>query len=67
MTNTVKILETDVRTGLSKYRYRQLANKPDHYFHATLYFLLAASQVAPTRHSTHDSGKNLQPKNEYFI
>jgi hypothetical protein len=66
MTNTVKILETDEKSGLSKYRYRQLSNKPDHYFHATLYFLLAASQVTAVKRTTRNC--NLpQPLNEFYL
>ena len=66
MTNTVKVLEKNEKTGLAVYRYRQLSNKPDHFFHATLYFLLAASQVAAT-HREVRTQDNLQAKNEYFI
>jgi hypothetical protein len=66
MTNTVKILEKDEKSGLTKYRYRQLSNKPDHYFHATLYFLLAASKVSPVRRSTR--GNDLpQALNEFYL
>jgi len=66
MTNTVKVLETDEKTGLSKYRYRQLSNKPDHFFHATLYFLLAASRTAATRrNSTRNTCQ--QAKNEFHL
>jgi len=66
MTNTVKIFEKDEKTGLGKFRYRQLANKPDHYFHATLYFLLACTRTAPVRR---DSMVNScpQPKNEFYL
>lgn len=66
MTNTVKVLETDEKSGLTKFRYRQLANKPDHYFHATLYFLLAASQTAETRREEHKN-KLKQPINNFYL
>lgn len=66
MTNTVKVLEIDEKSGLSKYRYRQLSNKPDHYFHATLYFLLAASQVAAVSRTTRDF-KFPQPISEFYL
>ncbi len=66
MTNTVKVLETDERSGLSVYRYRQLSNKPDHYFHATLYFLLATSKVACIKRNTRVN-QYPQAKNEYYI
>ena len=67
LTNTVKVLEIDEKTGLSKFRYRQLSNKPDHYFHSLLYFLLAASKVAAIPRTTNQSLILTQPKNEYFI
>jgi hypothetical protein len=66
MTNTVKVLEIDEKSGLSKYRYRQLSNKPDHYFHATLYFLLAASQVAAVVRTTRNFTCP-QPINEFYL
>ena len=66
MTNTVKVLEKDEKSGLTKYRYRQLANKPDHYFHASLYFLLATTQVANIKRNTHN---NILPQaiNEFHL
>ncbi len=66
MTNSVKVLEIDERSGLSKYRYRQLSNKPDHFFHATLYFLMACSQVAEQNRNT---GKTKLPNlvNEFYL
>ena len=67
MTNTVKVLERDEKSGLSKYRYRQLANKPDHYFHATLYFLLAANQVSQVNRNVNGTQKLLQAKNEFYL
>jgi hypothetical protein len=66
MTNSVKVLEKDEKSGLSKYRYRQLSNKPDHFFHATLYFLLAASQVAAVHRTTRDFNYP-QPINEFYL
>ncbi len=67
MTNTVKVLEKDEKSGLSKYRYRQLANKPDHFFHASLYFLLAASQVNEVTRNVNAGSKLLQAKNEFYL
>ena len=68
MTNTVKIREKDEKTGLSKYRYRQLSNKPDHYFHASLYFLLAASQVTQVGQNEIEGNNSLpQATNEYYL
>ena len=66
MTNTVKVLETDEKTGLSVYRYRQLSNKPDHFFHSTLYFLLAASRVACTKRNTRVN-QYPQAKNDFYL
>jgi NAD-dependent SIR2 family protein deacetylase len=67
MTNTVKVLEVDEKSGLSKFRYRQLSNKPDHYFHATLYFLLAASKVMAIPRVTNRQLQTQQAKNEYYL
>lgn len=44
MTKTAKIIITNPDTGLKKPRWKKLG--PDHYFHATLYFLLAASRTS---------------------
>ncbi len=68
MTNTVKVLEKDEKTGLSVYRYRQLSNKPDHYFHASLYFLLAAQEVAEVK-TNEIEGNNTLPQalNEFYL
>jgi hypothetical protein len=47
MTQTAKTLITAPDTGLQKPRWIKLG--ADHYFHATLYFLLAASRTSPQR------------------
>jgi len=45
MTKTAKMLITQPETGLVKPRWIKLGD--DHYYHATLYFLLAASRTSP--------------------
>jgi len=46
MSNIAKVLEEDEETGSREYFYRKLGtDKPDHYRHATNYFLLAAMRV----------------------
>lgn len=43
MCNVAKVLEEDPETGAKEYKYRKLG--PDHYRHATNYFLLAAEKI----------------------
>ena len=43
MCNIAKVLEEDQETGAKEYKYRKLG--PDHYRHATNYFLLACEKV----------------------
>jgi len=45
MTRTAKTIIENPDTGLTKPRWIKLGE--DHYFHATLYFLLAASRSTP--------------------
>ena len=45
MHNTAKALEEDPVSGARMYRYRKLG--ADHYYHATVYFWLAAQRVSP--------------------
>jgi len=44
MTKMAKILQEDTDTGSNEYRYKKLG--PDHYRHATNYFLLASERVS---------------------
>lgn len=47
MTQTAKRTESDPRTGIAKpAKWIKLPSKNDHFFHATLYFLLAASRAS---------------------
>jgi hypothetical protein len=47
MTNIAKVLEEDEFTGDKTYKYRKLgASRPDHYRHATNYFILACRDIA---------------------
>jgi hypothetical protein len=45
MTRTVRVLETDLRTGQKLYRYRRRGDKEDHYRNALNYFLLACKKI----------------------
>jgi len=51
MTRSVRVQETDQRTGTKIYRYRTRGDKEDHYRNALNYFLLACRKVGipPTR------------------
>jgi hypothetical protein len=48
MTHTAKTLIKNPDTGIAKPRWIKLGSD-DHYFHATLYFLLACSRTSPRR------------------
>lgn len=45
MTRSVRVLETDQRTGTKIYRYRARGDKEDHYRNACNYFVLACKKV----------------------
>lgn len=45
MTRSVRVMETDQRTGTKIYRYRTRGDKQDHYRNAMNYFLLACKKV----------------------
>ena len=45
LTRSVRVLETDLRTGSKIYRYRRRGDKEDHYRNALNYFLLACKKV----------------------
>lgn len=45
MTRSVRVMETDQRTGTKIYRYRTRGDKQDHYRNALNYFLLACKKV----------------------
>jgi hypothetical protein len=45
LVNTAKVLQKNKRTGIEVYRYVTLMNRPDHYYHALGYYLLAASHI----------------------
>ena len=47
MTKTAKETKPHPETGIPKTRWLKVGDKEDHYFHATLYFLLACSQRSP--------------------
>jgi len=51
MTRSVRVMETDQKTGTKIYRYRTRGDKQDHYRNAMNYFLLACKKVGvpPTR------------------
>jgi len=54
LTRSVRVQETDQRTGVKIYRYRTRGDKQDHYRNALNYFLLACKKVGipPTRESS---------------
>ena len=45
MTRSVRVMETDQRTGTKIYRYRTRGDKQDHYRNAMNYFLLACKKI----------------------
>lgn len=49
MTMTAKTIIEHPETGIPKPRWIKLGSADDHYFHATLYFLLAAQRSSPKR------------------
>ena len=49
LTKMAKDTQRHPDTGIPKTRWIKTGNKQDHYFHATLYFLLACSQRSPVR------------------
>ena len=59
MCNIAKTLETDEETGSKAYRYIRRFG-PDHYRHATNYFLMAASEMPYVRKG---SGRDVNFKN----
>jgi len=54
LTRSVRVQETDQRTGTKIYRYRTRGDKQDHYRNAMNYFLLACKKVGvpPTRQAS---------------
>jgi hypothetical protein len=61
LTRTAKVLVENPDTGLKKPRWIKKSGKEDHYYHATLYFLLAAMKSQPVR----KSGFNESNSNRY--
>lgn len=49
LTKLAKDTQRHPDTGLPKTRWVKIGNKEDHYYHAAVYFLLAATQTAPRR------------------
>lgn len=49
LTKTAKTIIEHPDTGVPKPRWIKLSGGDDHYYHSTLYFLLAASRVSPRR------------------
>jgi len=45
MTRSVRVQETDQKTGVKIYRYRTRGDKQDHYRNALNYFLLACKKI----------------------
>ncbi len=58
MTKTAKTLIPHPETGIQKPRWIKLSGD-DHYYHTTLYFLLAASRTSPRRNVTERKNTNI--------
>jgi len=52
LTKTVRVIETDGRTGQKIYRYRRRGDKEDHYRNALNYFYLACQKIGISQEST---------------
>lgn len=65
MTKTAKVTDHHPDTGLPKTRWVKMGDRQDHYFHATLYFLLAASQTTPIQHE--GERRQIKIKNNHYL
>jgi hypothetical protein len=67
MTRSVRVLETDVRTGTKIYRYRARGDKEDHYRNACNYFLLASKKVGHINKKFQPVRRQLTQNMEYSL
>lgn len=65
MTQTAKTLITNPETGLQKPRWIKMGD--DHYFHATVYFLLGASRTSPRRVDAGPMKRYFKAKNQFVL
>ena len=65
LTKMAKTTKKHPDTGVPKTRWIKTGSKVDHYFHATLYFLLAASQRSPVRDGM--PPKPIKLKNKFHV
>lgn len=65
MSSTAKTLITNPDTGVQKPRW--IKRGQDHYFHATLYFLLAASRTSPRRLDSGPTQRFTSCKSTFYI
>ena len=65
LTQTAKTLVENPETGVQKPRWIKMG--ADHYFHATLYFLLAASRTSPKRVDSGRTERFFKAKNRFYV
>ena len=65
MTSTAKTMIVNPETGLQRPRWIKVGD--DHYFHATLYFLLGASRTSPKRLGETRRNVYTKVKNNFYI
>lgn len=66
MTKTAKTLVPHPETGIQKPKWIKLSGD-DHYYHSTLYFLLAASRTSPKRNVTERKNNNIMTQRSNFV
>ena len=67
MTKMVKSVDVNDKTGIRKPRWHKRGDKVDHYFHATLYFLVAASRIVVSRTDGQPTRRYTKCKNNYTL
>lgn len=65
MTKTAKLYDENQKTGIVKPRWKKIG--ADHYFHATLYFLLAASRTSIKRNDGRETVRYPKAKLQYQL
>ena len=65
LTKMAKDTQAHPETGIQKTRWIKLGNKNDHFFHSTLYMMLAASKVSPSRDGM--IKKQIKLKNKFVL
>jgi hypothetical protein len=67
MTKMMKDTRRHPDTGIPKTRWIKVGNKEDHYFHATLYFMLAAMRSSPRRVEDGEVKRFTKCKSSFYI